>query len=97
MGLEFYQEGEGSGARETVLSDGSFRALGREGNILISWKDAGLSQHYLLRKDRSCRMGGRNGVGFSWSSYLGWEGRLENNEGNLVLTTFMPNMVRDLG
>ena len=42
-------------------------------------------------------MGETRGEGFSWSSCLGWSGRLEKVERHLSLITNRPGLVLDLG
>ena len=42
-------------------------------------------------------MGGESGERFTWSSCLGWRGRLEAEEGNLFIMTNFPGLVLDLG
>ena len=80
-----------------ICFDGVSVERGQVGDFVMVWKDRGEIKHYLLRDGSSCRMGGGNVVGFSWSSSLGWSGRLKVAEGLLSLTTNRPGLVLDLG
>ena len=80
-----------------ICFDGVNMEKGHAGDSVLVWKDRGEIKQYLLRDGRPCRMGGGNVVGFSWSSSLGWSGRLMVAEGLLSLTTNRPGLVLDLG
>ena len=80
-----------------ICFDGVNVEKGHVGDFVVVWKDRGEIQHYSLWDGRSCRMGEGRGEGFSWSSSLGWSGRLEVAEGLLSLTTDRPGYVRGLG
>ena len=61
------------------------------------WSERGKVQNYLLRDGSSCRIGEGTGEGFTWSSSIGWSGRLEATQGLLSLSTERPVLVRGLG
>ena len=59
---------------------------GQVDDFVVVWSDRGMVQNYLLRDGSSCRIGEGTGEGFTWSSSIGWSGRLEATQGLLSLS-----------
>ena len=70
---------------------------GQVDDFVIAWSDRGVVENFLLRNGQSCWMGAEPGEGISWSSSLGWRGRLEATQGSISLSTERPSFVRGLG